>query len=69
MKHAILGLLRGYKRFVSPWLPQACRFEPTCCEYMIQAIEKNGVIKGLFVGFRRLLRCHPFCEGGFDPVP
>jgi putative membrane protein insertion efficiency factor len=69
MKAFILFLLRGYKRYVSPWLPSSCRFEPTCSVYMYQAIERKGVLKGLTLGLRRLLRCHPFCAGGFDPVP
>jgi putative membrane protein insertion efficiency factor len=69
MKAAILWVLRAYKRFVSPWLPSACRFEPTCSVYLYQAIEKKGVLRGLYLGIRRLLRCHPFCAGGFDPVP
>jgi putative membrane protein insertion efficiency factor len=69
MKAFILFLLRGYKRYVSPWLPGSCRFEPTCSVYMYQAIERKGVLKGLTLGLRRLLRCHPFCAGGFDPVP
>jgi uncharacterized protein len=69
MKSAILLLLRGYKRFLSPILPRACRFEPTCSVYMLQAIEKMGVLKGLYLGCRRILRCHPFSAGGYDPVP
>jgi len=69
MKGAILWLLRGYKRYVSPVLPSACRFEPTCSVYVYQAIEKKGVLRGLLLGLKRLLRCHPFCTGGFDPVP
>jgi len=63
-----LTLLRLYKRWVSPLLPSACRFSPTCSEYMMEAIERHGVARGLGLGTRRLLRCHPFCEGGFDPV-
>ncbi len=69
MKAAILWILRAYKRYVSPWLPDACRFEPTCSVYMYQAIEKKGVVRGLYLGIKRLLRCHPFCAGGIDPVP
>jgi len=69
MKAFILFLLRGYKRYVSPLLPSSCRFEPTCSVYMYQAIEKKGVLKGITLGLRRLLRCHPFSAGGFDPVP
>jgi putative membrane protein insertion efficiency factor len=69
MKGIILFLLRGYKRFISPMLPASCRFEPTCSVYMYEAVEKKGVLKGLYLGIKRLLRCHPFCRGGFDPVP
>ncbi len=69
MKIAILWLLGLYKRYISPWLPPSCRCEPTCSMYMYQAIEKKGVVRGLILGLRRLLRCHPFSAGGFDPVP
>jgi uncharacterized protein len=64
-----LMLLRFYKRFISPCLPHACRFEPTCSAYMYQAIQKRGLLKGILLGTGRLLRCHPFCKGGLDPVP
>ena len=63
-----LTILRIYKRWVSPMLPSACRFYPTCSEYMMEAIEKHGVARGIGLGIRRLLRCHPFHQGGFDPV-
>jgi putative membrane protein insertion efficiency factor len=69
MKGLILAFLRAYKRRISPWLPPSCRFEPTCSMYLYEAIEKKGVLRGLYLGVRRLLRCHPFCAGGFDPVP
>jgi hypothetical protein len=69
MKSVMLWLLRAYKHYVSPWLPPSCRFEPTCSVYVYQAIEKKGILTGLYLGLRRLLRCHPFCAGGFDPVP
>jgi putative membrane protein insertion efficiency factor len=65
---AAIGILRIYKLLVSPLLPSACRFHPTCSEYMKEAIEKHGVVKGVGRGLRRLSRCHPFHEGGFDPV-
>jgi len=64
----VLGLLRIYKLCISPLLPSACRFHPTCSEYMKEAIEKHGVIKGVGLGLHRLSRCHPFHQGGFDPV-
>jgi len=67
-KGAIL-LLKGYKKFISPLLPPMCRFEPTCSVYAMQAIERYGVIRGSWMGVRRLSRCHPLNEGGWDPVP
>jgi uncharacterized protein len=63
-----IGLIRTYKLVISPLLPSACRFHPTCSEYMKDAIEKHGVLKGVGLGLRRLSRCHPFHQGGFDPV-
>lgn len=68
MKYAVLGFLRLYKMFLSPFLPPACRFEPTCSEYARQAVEKYGAIKGSWLGIKRILRCQPFSKGGFDPV-
>ena len=64
-----VALLRWYKRWVSPLLPPACRFQPTCSEYMAEAMVHWGFWRGLLLGVRRLLRCHPFHPGGFDPVP
>jgi putative membrane protein insertion efficiency factor len=69
IKGFILFVLKGYKKYISPFLPPACRFEPTCSVYMYQAIQKKGILKGLYWGLKRVLRCHPFCAGGFDPVP
>jgi putative membrane protein insertion efficiency factor len=69
MKKAALLILRAYKRFISPFLPPSCRFEPTCSVYVYQAIEAKGLWAGALLGIKRLLRCHPFCAGGFDPVP
>jgi uncharacterized protein len=63
-----LKTLRIYKRWISPLLPSACRFYPTCSEYMMEAVEKHGAWRGIALGIGRLLRCHPFCPGGFDPV-
>jgi putative membrane protein insertion efficiency factor len=68
MQKAVIAGLRLYKRFVSPILPSACRFSPTCSEYMIEAVDKYGVLQGVWLGLRRLLRCHPLHAGGFDPV-
>ncbi len=69
MKSLALAMIRFYKRFLSPLLPSACRFEPTCSVYTYQAIEKYGVIKGGWMGVKRISRCHPFHPGGYDPVP
>ena len=68
MQKAVITSLRLYKRFVSPILPSACRFSPTCSEYMIEAVDKYGALQGVWLGLRRLLRCHPLHAGGFDPV-
>ena len=67
-QRAALGLLQAYKRFVSPLLPRSCRFEPTCSRYGYDAVARYGVMKGAYLAMRRLLRCHPFHPGGFDPV-
>ncbi len=64
-----LFFLRFYKRFLSPLLPPMCRFEPTCSVYTMQAVEKYGVLRGAWLGMKRLGRCHPFNPGGWDPVP
>ena len=66
---ALAAVLRAYKRFVSPLLPPACRFEPTCSEYAAEAVELHGIARGSTLALARLLRCHPWCRGGFDPVP
>jgi len=69
MRAIALVPLRFYKRFLSPLLPPMCRFDPTCSIYMMQAIEKHGTLRGVWLGLRRLARCHPFNPGGWDPVP
>jgi uncharacterized protein len=68
MRKAVIAILRLYKHFVSPCLPSACRFSPTCSEYMMEAVDRHGAARGIGMGLRRLLRCHPFHAGGFDPV-
>ena len=64
-----MALLRFYKNAVSPLLGQRCRFYPTCSEYMYIAVERYGALKGFWMGLKRLMRCQPFCRGGYDPVP
>lgn len=68
-KRLALGALQFYQRYISPAFPPSCRFTPTCSEYTYQAIEKYGVLRGVWLGGARLLRCHPFHPGGYDPVP
>jgi uncharacterized protein len=65
---AVLLLLRQYKRWISPLLGPACRFTPTCSEYTMEAVQKYGVLRGCWLGAKRLVRCQPFCQGGYDPV-
>ena len=69
MKALVLAMIRFYKRFLSPNLPSACIYEPTCSVYTYQAIERYGVIRGSWLGAKRIARCHPFHAGGYDPVP
>lgn len=69
MKILLIWLIRGYRMFISPLYPPTCRFHPTCSQYAIQAIERFGPLRGSFLAVRRILRCHPFHPGGYDPVP
>lgn len=69
MRRLILTLLWAYQRGVSPLLPAACRFHPTCSVYMAEAVRRYGVRRGVWMGLRRLARCHPLNAGGLDPVP
>ncbi|MBL8116105.1 MAG: membrane protein insertion efficiency factor YidD [Anaerolineae bacterium] len=69
MKTLALSMIRFYKRFISPMLPPSCIYEPTCSVYTYQAIERYGVIRGGWMGIKRISRCHPFHAGGYDPVP
>jgi uncharacterized protein len=68
MKFLVIDILGVYKAMVSPFMPPACRFEPTCSEYAREAIDKYGAVKGTWLGLERILRCQPFCKGGHDPV-
>jgi putative membrane protein insertion efficiency factor len=67
-KRVGVALINGYRRFISPMLPRSCRFTPSCSLYTLQAVEKYGLLRGTFMGAWRVLRCHPFSEGGYDPV-
>lgn len=69
MKTLVLFLIRFYRVFLSPLKPPSCRYIPTCSEYAIIAVEKYGVRRGGFLAVKRILSCHPFHEGGYDPVP
>lgn len=69
MKRPALAMIRFYKRYISPALPSACIYTPTCSQYTYEAIERYGVVRGGWLGIKRISRCHPFHEGGYDPVP
>lgn len=69
MRRLVIGLIRLYQRGISRYLPQVCRFEPTCSSYAIKAIETHGLPRGGWLAIRRVCRCHPFSDGGPDPVP
>jgi putative membrane protein insertion efficiency factor len=69
MRAIALAVIRFYQKFMSPMLGNNCRFYPSCSSYTYQAIEKYGVAKGSWMGFKRILRCNPWNEGGFDPLP
>ncbi len=68
MKKIFLGIIRFYQVAISPYFPPTCRFIPTCSQYAVQAIDQYGAVRGSFIALRRILRCHPFCKGGYDPV-
>lgn len=69
MKTVMIALVRFYRKFISPFTPPSCRYSPTCSQYMLDAIQKHGSVLGTLMGVARILRCNPFVEGGFDPVP
>jgi putative membrane protein insertion efficiency factor len=62
-------VVKGYQHLISPWLGPRCRFHPTCSNYCIEALRQHGMVRGLWLGLKRLGKCHPFHPGGFDPVP
>lgn len=69
MKRLGLAAIRGYQRWISPSLPPACRYQPTCSLYGYEAVERHGILRGSWLTFKRLVRCNPFVTGGYDPVP
>jgi putative membrane protein insertion efficiency factor len=69
IRSALIGLVKGYRLLLSPWLGSACRFTPTCSAYSLQALERHGAAGGTYLTLARLGRCHPWCQGGPDPVP
>lgn len=69
IKAALITLVKGYRLLLSPWLGSSCRFEPTCSAYGLEALERFGAAKGGYLMLARIGRCHPWCEGGLDPVP
>ena len=69
MKRVLMWLIRSYRRYLSPAKPPCCRFIPTCSAYALEAIERYGALRGSYLALRRLLKCHPFHKGGYDPVP
>ena len=68
MTQLLVKLLKGYQLAISPLLPPACRFTPTCSQYAVDAVRKYGALRGCYLALRRLLKCHPFHQGGYDPV-
>jgi putative membrane protein insertion efficiency factor len=69
IKRLLMGVVRGYRLLLSPWLGSACRFEPTCSAYALQALDRHGAAIGSYLTVHRLMRCHPWCAGGLDPIP
>ena len=69
MKKLVIAMIRFYQKYISPYKGTKCPYVPSCSQYGLEAIEKYGVFKGVYLGIRRILKCHPFHKGGYDPVP
>lgn len=69
MKFVLINLVKGYRRWISPLFLPSCRFQPTCSQYSIEALEKHGALWGTYLSIKRILSCHPWHSGGYDPVP
>lgn len=69
MKYLLIGLVRFYQLVISPWIPSSCRYHPTCSQYSINAFREHGALRGFWLTVKRIARCHPWSEGGHDPVP
>ena len=69
LRALLISLVKGYRIFLSPWLGTSCRFEPTCSQYALQALQTHGAALGTYLISARIARCHPWCAGGLDPVP
>lgn len=68
MRNIIILIIKGYRVFISPFIPPACKYEPSCSAYAIDAFKKYGILKGFLLSIKRILRCNPFCKGGIDPL-
>lgn len=69
MKQVLIAIVKGYRLFLSPWIGSACRFTPTCSAYSLGALQQHGAAAGSYLTLARIARCHPWCDGGHDPVP
>ncbi|MBO8125661.1 MAG: membrane protein insertion efficiency factor YidD [Firmicutes bacterium] len=69
MQQLVIRAIQAYQRYISPCKPPSCRFYPTCSQYTLEAVQKYGWLKGTWLGLKRILRCHPYHKGGYDPVP
>ncbi|MGL4500489.1 membrane protein insertion efficiency factor YidD [Planktothrix paucivesiculata] len=69
IKNLFIILIKGYRLLISPLFPPACRFHPTCSQYAIEALETFGIVQGSWLALKRILRCHPYHPGGYDPIP